>query len=418
MTAQGLDYQGRVGSSGMMNVIAREVGTPAYVYDLAELRLAAADLGEMLPTGSTTFYSVKANPHPRVIAELASSGCRVEVSSTGELHAAIGAGLPGEVCLYNGPAKSAQEIRIALDAGVRWYSVDSGGQFEMLRKLAEAAGVVVEVLLRVNGDAGVRGQGLAMTGTASQFGIDISTVLGNPTKFARSGSVRIAGLHCYMGTNVADEEALVATFRLVADTARTIAPLLPDGLRVLDLGGGFAAPFARKGSRPDYPSLRRQLDQMKEELPGVPDLWFESGRFLSACAGTLLTRVADVKESKGKTFVMLDSGIHHLGGMSGLRRVPPIMTELVTDASTQGTTVRADVVGPLCTPLDAWARGADVPQVSVGDLLQVPNVGAYGLTGSLLGFLSHPIAPEVIVDRGRIIEVSQLELVRTLRAHQ
>lgn len=114
----------------------------------------------------------------------------------------------------------------------------------------------------------------------------------------------------------------------------------------------------------------------------------------------------DVKQSRTRTFVVLDTGIHHLGGMAGLGRIPRsavTFTNLSRPDSTE--TLTADVVGPLCTPLDSLARGLTLPQVQPGDLLAVPNVGAYGLTASLLGFLSHPAPMEIAYRGNEVAEV-------------
>jgi diaminopimelate decarboxylase len=110
--------------------------------------------------------------------------------------------------------------------------------------------------------------------------------------------------------------------------------------------------------------------------------------------------------------VVLESGINHLGGMSGLRRLPPVVPDLVGGAVGGDPLRGAIVAGPLCTPLDTWARSADVPRVRPGDVVQVPNVGAYGLSASLVAFLGHPAPREAVVDGGEVVEVSQLALVR------
>jgi len=127
----------------------------------------------------------------------------------------------------------------------------------------------------------------------------------------------------------------------------------------------------------------------------------------------LLTRVLDSKQSQGRPVVVLESGINHLGGMSGLRRVPPITPDLVTGAGGEPVP-GAIVAGPLCTPLDNWSRVASLPPLSPGDLVLVPNVGAYGLSASLVGFLGHPLPDEVIVVKGQVRQLSRIELTRRI----
>ena len=400
--------------------LVRTFGSPLYVYELDDLRRAVRQLAGIVPAPARLLYSAKANPHPGLLAELHQHGCGVEISSAGELTAALTAGVPAAECLHNGPSKTVPEIEEALRAGVRSFSVDSAAQLGRLDRLAAAAGLRADVLLRVNGNAGAGRQGLAMTGTASQFGIDLDQLTAEPGAFSGGPGARVTGLHFYLGTNVFDETDLLATFRQAIELASSLRGMLPEGLRTLDLGGGFGSPYARHGDRPSYPALRAQLTSLLDEhldgwRTGEPGVIFESGRFLAGACGRLLATVQDVKVSKGRTFVLLDAGINHLGGMAGLRRVPPLVPDLVTGPELDRAPAmdRCDVVGPLCTPLDAWARGVSLPELWPGDLVEVPNVGAYGLTGSLVGFLSHPAPVEVVTDRGVVAHASQIELIRT-----
>lgn len=402
--------------------IADRFGTPAYVYDLARVRAACRDLSAMLPERAALYYSVKANPHPRVIRELHGLGARAEVSSPGEVDAALAGGLdPGDV-LLTAPGKSHDVLDHALDRGVRRFSVDSPTDLDRVDGAAGAHGVEVECLLRVNADQPVGGMGLAMTGTASQFGADASWVLDDPAVFGDRRRARVTGLHLYMGTNLTDEDALVRQYDTALRITARLAPLLGH-LGEIDLGGGFGSPYAQAGDRPTWPGLRSRVEGVLDEhLPhwrtGSPRISFESGRYLAGDCGVLLARVLDVKVSKGQRFVVLDTGVNHLGGMVGLRRLPPILPTFlpVTDPGADevdGRTAATTVVGPLCTPLDTFVRNAQLPAAVPGQLVAVPNVGAYGLTASLLAFLGHRPPAEVICDGDTVHEVSRLQISRT-----
>lgn len=392
--------------------LVERFGSPLYTYDLAAIGTAHADLVAQLPNGSHLLYSVKANPHPQLIRHLRRLGCGVEVSSTGELDAALVAGVSVGDIMHNGPAKSRTELEHAVNAGVRLFSVDSAAQLQALGHVAAQHDRTVDVLVRVNGDSPPAGAGLTMTGTASQFGIDAAALDADPDSF-RHPNVAVRGLHFYLGTNLADEDALIEMFGSAVRLADRLRAVLPGSFDVLDLGGGFAAPYARAGTRPQYPRLRRALtDLLARHMPHRPAVYFESGRYLTAECGRLFATVQDVKESKGRIFVLLDSGINHLGGMAGLRRVPPVVPELITTV-TGRTPVTCDVVGPLCTPLDTWIRRVQLPRMRAGDVVQVPNVGAYGLTGSLIGFLSHEPPVEIVLDGDHVVDVSRLALVRS-----
>jgi diaminopimelate decarboxylase len=401
--------------------VAELFGTPAYVYDLAEIRRAHEALTESVPAGAALYYSVKANPHPGVCGQLARLGCGAEVSSGGEIDACLAAGFPPDRCLVTGPAKTPEEIGLAIARGIREFSAESPVDMRRIAVAAQAAGTPVRCLLRINPDRAVAGVTLAMTGVASQFGADAEWVRAHPEEFAGSPWAEVTGLHLYLGSNVAEEGLLLAQFEAALETVAGIEAALRRRLQVLDLGGGFAAPYARPSEPQRYPGVRRRLTELLElrlpgrlpGSPGSPRLAFESGRYLTAGCGTLLACVMDVKRSKGATFVVLDSGINHLGGMAALHRLPPVRARVVgCDGDQAGEIPDCDLVGPLCTPLDSWARGTTAPAVRVGSLVAVPNVGAYGLTASLLAFLSRVPPVEVIVDGGEILSADRLTLSR------
>jgi diaminopimelate decarboxylase len=393
------------------------VPTPAYVYDLDEVRDAYRKLRSILPDPAELFYSFKANPHPLVVAALRQAGCHAEVCSPGELVTALDAGFPAAGMLYTGPGKRDVDVTEALKAGVTTFSVDSPHGLDQLDRLGGKLGVTARCLLRVNDTDPVPGHGLVMTGLASQFGADAEWIESEPRRFRSRERAVVVGMHLYMGTNVADETSLVAQLVQSARTARRLAEVLRLDIELLDLGGGFAAPFARTGELPAYPNLADRVSEaLDETFPDWrarrPRIAFESGRYLAATCGTLLARVLDVKSSKGQHVLILESGINHLGGMSGLRRLPAMVPTLSDVDSTEETVPRAIVAGPLCTPLDTWARGVAVPRVEPGDLMRVPNVGAYGLSASLLAFLGHPAPDEVVVDAGEVVHTSRLVLRR------
>ncbi|GAB3655000.1 type III PLP-dependent enzyme [Actinocorallia lasiicapitis] len=392
-------------------------GTPFCLYDRADLRLAVAGLRAALPEPSRLYFSVKANPHPDVASVLAGLGCHAEIASSGEVGAALDAGFPAGHVLMTGPGKSPRDLDTALRHGIRRFSVDSPTDLARVGAHAAAAGVEADCLLRVNADEAVPGMGLSMTGTASVFGADASWILARPELFRLSGAARVTGLHLYMGTNIEDVEVLFRQFATSVRLAAEIAAALGTRPSEIDLGGGFGMPYARSGDRPDFRALRPRLEQVLDvSFPGwrdgLPLISFESGRHLAGGCGRLVCGVLDVKKSKGRTFVVLDSGINHLGGMSGLRRIPRIVPDLLTIDARKATVPDCTVAGPLCTPLDTWSQGVPLPELHPGDLVVVPNVGAYGLTAGLLAFLGHPAACEIVVDGPELLSISRPTIAR------
>ncbi|MFG2607166.1 type III PLP-dependent enzyme [Streptomyces sp. NPDC048514] len=418
-------------TSAPISSLTDRFGSPLYVYELSEPEAAAAGLRQALPQPSTLYYSLKANPHPLIARALHKTGCHAEISSEGELTAALAAGFAATDCLYTGPGKTRTEISRAIAEGVVRFSVESAGDYRRVAAAAAAHEVTVDCLLRLNTSHARGAGGLRMTGTSSQFGTDSAAYAADPAAFAPLPGARLAGAHFFAMSNARDTDDLLGSLSAsVVEAARLRSEAgLP--LELLDLGGGFAAPYAGPGERPDYRALREPLEAVLDRyLPdwrhGRPRIAFESGRYLVGGAGRLVCTVGDIKTSHGRDYIVLDTGIHHLGGLSGLGRLLPMKAHPVAaghgaadGAAGHGATGKpagpgkASLVGPLCTPADVLAREAQVDGVAVGDLVEIPNVGAYGLTASLLGFLGRPVAGEVVLRRGTVIDASRLELRRT-----
>lgn len=387
---------------------AETYGTPFYAYDLDQVSQRTRELFAALPEGAHVCHSFKANPLPATAREIRLGGAHAEITSEGELEAARLAGHDLREALFGGPGKTVQEIRTALAAGVRWFSCESWLDLERLSKGAGEAGTELQVLLRVN-PAEAPNARLAMTGVESQFGFDESLLL-QPDARARLQlpGIRLRGVHVYFGTQVANAEAIAENTRRALDTAQRLEAALGFVCSVVNAGGGFPWAYANPAPPPDLTALRSLLDEVWHASPlsQTAELWFEAGRYLTASSGTLVTQVLDVKQSRTRTFVVLDTGIHHLGGMAGLGRIPrSAVTFMNLSRPDNAEVLTADIVGPLCTPLDSLARGLTLPLVQSGDLLAVPNVGAYGLTASLLGFLSHPAPTEIAYRGGQEKEV-------------
>jgi diaminopimelate decarboxylase len=402
--------------------LADRFGTPLYVYDLDRVAAAYHDLRNCLPAGFTVFYSLKANPHPdiaRALREMDSaSPCRAEICSAGELAAALEAGFAPGQCLYTGPGKTEGELVTAIAQGVRTFSVESLTDLERAGRIAVRCGAVIDCLVRINTVSSTAATSIRMAGTPSQFGIDSETLAEQLPRLRAVPGTRLAGAHFYSLSNARDELSLIGELtQSVATAARMHAELgLP--VDILDIGGGFGAPYAVPGPRPVYDKLRAELESaldfgFPQWRSGQPQIACESGRYLVGDCGELVSRVTNVKESRGRRFVILDAGINTLGGMAGLGRLMPL--GVTPDDQPEPGTRTAILAGPLCTPGDILGRNVPLPPVRPGDTITVPNVGAYGATASLLLFLGRPAPLEVVVRGGEVLTVSQLDVRRIYR---
>ena len=306
--------------------LAARFGTPLYVYDMDRVTASYRDLRNSLPPGVAIFYSLKANPHPDVARALrqaeGSPSCRAEVSSVGELAAALEAGFAAGDCLYTGPAKTESELTTAIAAGVRTFSVESLTDLERAGSMAARLGVVIDCLLRINIVTATAATSIRMTGRPSQFGIDSETLAAELPRLQAVSGTRLAGAHFYSLSNARDGESLIGELQQSISTAARLHTELGLPMRVLDLGGGFAAPYAVPGERPVYSRLRDALTSaLDTSFPhwrsGKPWVACESGRYLVGDCGELVATVINIKESRGQRFVILDAGINTLGGMAG-----------------------------------------------------------------------------------------------------
>lgn len=393
--------------------------SPLYVYDLDRVDAACSDLRATLPAPSSLLYSMKANPHPLIAARLRQAGCRLEVSSPGELSAALRSGANGSEVLYTGPAKGLAELDRAVAGGVSTFSVESFAELRRLGQVAARCDTDLTALLRVNGGAAAATPGLRMTGTATQFGIDAEILAAEWSPDLVPDRVRVAGLHLFPVTNARSEGQLLDEFSAAIDTAVEIVRACRLDPAVLDLGGGFGAPYAAPGSRPAYPRLRAEVEKRLDEAfldwrAGSPEVMFESGRHLVADCGTLLTTIVDIKRTQGRTYAVLDAGINALGGMTGLGRLLPMRAAPVVRPESPGGVTIVDLAGPSCTPLDILGRDVPLQEARPGAILAIPNVGAYGLSASLIGFLSRPMPAEVLLADQKVVAYSRPEIHNVL----
>src|SRR5881227_936138 len=386
-------------------------GSPLYVYDLDEAERQAKALFELLPKGAQVLYSVKANPLPEVCAALKNAGCRVEIASLLELEVVREAGFAPDRIMCSGPGKTASLVREMLHVGVNHFSCDSWYDLERLAGVASATKKRADALLRLQVSSAPTGA-VGVGALQSHFGADPAELLNGGA--ARVGALRgaeLAGIHIYSGGQIQSADKLAGTFEYAINLAEQIVQAgVP--LRVLDLGGGFPWPFGTSDAPVDISGLREKLERLNAQrrLTADAQLWFESGRYLVASCGTLLSTVLDVKVALGgKTHIILDTGMVHLGGMAGLGRIYRAVASIEPLAGPDGELLQSvDVVGPTDYALDYVARDASVPVLKPGDAVSIPNVGAYGLTASLVAFTGSQPPAEVCCRGSSVVAVHRL----------
>jgi diaminopimelate decarboxylase len=324
----------------------------------------------------------------------------IDVASAGELRVALDAGADPREISFAGPGKREAELRQAVAAGVL-VNVEGERELALLAGIAQSLGLPARVALRVNPDFELTGSGMRMGGGAKPFGIDAERLPALLGTLEREG-LAFEGFHLFAGSQNLKAEAICEAQRLSYELALRLSAHASAPVRCLNLGGGFGIPYFPGEQRLDLAPIAENLQRLAEraarELPQAA-LVLELGRYLVGEAGIYVARVLERKVSRGQVFLVTDGGLHHHLAASGnfgqvLRKNYPVAIGTRMGAAAVES---VSVVGPLCTPLDLLAERMALPEAGEGDLVVVFQSGAYGLTASPVAFLSHPMAPEVLV---------------------
>jgi diaminopimelate decarboxylase len=279
--------------------------------------------------------------------------------------------------------------------------LESEGEAARALAIAGELGKRPRLSVRVNPPFALKGAGMKMGGFASPFGIDHDRVAVVVRGLIEAGA-EWRGLHLYAGSQCLDWTALAETFRQGIALAGEISEAAGAEPPEVNLGGGFGIPYFDGDQEVDEQALGAALGEMLVDSPqtlATTQFIIELGRWLVGEAGVYLTRIVDRTESRGKTFLVTDGGLHHMLAASGnfgqlLRRNYPVAIASRFNAPAEE---EASIVGCLCTPLDILADEVAIPAAEVGDLVAVFCAGAYGLSASPQAFLSQARARELIV---------------------
>lgn len=388
--------------------IARTCGTPLYVYDetvlLDQLRQLRRALGDEIGI----YYSVKANPHPQIISLFVRAGVGCEIASGGEYALARSAGAGVEKIVFAGPGKGRDELEYVVAHGIGEIHLESFEEIELLEEIARRQEKEVGVAIRMNPASAALAGGLLMGGgQPTAFGFEEESLAEVVRTLGRHTRLKLKGVHLYTGTQILDAGVLLGHWRRAVEIAIRTAELADTSVATIDLGGGLGIPYFAHEKELDLELLgsgARELIAQSRLHPRIRGAQFvvEPGRFLVGPGGVYVARVRSVKNCRGTIFVVLDGGMNHNLAASGnlgqvLRRDYPILN-LTRQSGPQSTVV---VVGPLCTPIDTLARKATISTPRSGDLIGILQSGAYGLTASPVGFLSHATPAEVLVASGK-----------------
>lgn len=393
--------------------IAKEQGTPAYVYSRETLLDHYTKIDQAFAAVPHLIcFSVKANSNLGVLAILNKAGSGFDVVSGGELHRVQKIGGPMKKVVYAGVGKTDEEIGAALKAGILMFNVESEAELDNIGRIAtdlrekKQIAEPARVALRVNPDVDPHTHHYITTGKKeTKFGVDLqraSAILKNAPKYK---NVQVAGIHAHIGSQITEvepyKESLGKVVSFIKDHRSKDVPLT-----YLNSGGGFGIYYADKKAPPVAQFAQVMLPLIQQSSC---TLVLEPGRFIVGNSGILLTRVIYVKDSGAKRFLIVDAGMNDLIRPSlydAFHEIWPVESETLPPTrggaakSDPDATLEVDVVGPICESGDFLAKGRALPkEIKRGDLLAVFSAGAYGYVMAS-NYNTRGRAPEIIVKGG------------------
>ena len=391
--------------------IAKEVGTPFYLYSKATLarHFQAFDSG-FEGMDHITCFAVKSCSNIAILSLFGNLGGGADIVSGGELFRALKAGVdPGKI-IYSGVGKTKEELRYGLEANILLFNVESEQELHRLNSVAADMGVKAPISFRVNPDVDPKTHAYISTGLAkNKFGIPIREALGLYLQAEAMENIEVKGVSCHIGSQLTLISPFVETLRKLKEL---VVSLAEKGIVVqyIDLGGGVGIIY--DDEEPPHP--KEYAKAIREELAGLKaTLILEPGRVIVGNAGIMVTEVQYTKSNRGgekeKHFVIVDAGMNDLARPSlygAFHGIQPVKKD--------GDSVQvADVVGPICETGDFLAKDVALPRVEQGDLLAVLSAGAYGFTMAS-NYNSRPRAAEVMVTGDQFGVIRKRESMESL----
>ena len=373
--------------------IAAAVGTPFYVYSTATLERHFKLFDDALEgTEHLVCFAMKSLSNQAVLRVLAGVGAGMDVVSGGEYLRAKAAGVSGDKIVFS-VGKTADEMRLALEGGIRQFNVESEPEMQVLSRVASEMGVEAPITVRVNPDVDAKTHAKIATGKSeNKFGIPISRARDVYAMAASLPGLKVIGIDVHIGSQLTDLAPFELAYQKVAELTEQ---LRADGHEItrLDLGGGLGIPYAHSNEAPPLPSdygalIKRTVGHLGCEIE------IEPGRLISGNAGLMVSKVIYVKEGEDRKFLIIDGAMNDLirpAMYEAHHDIVPVIEPVVGEEP-----ATYDIVGPICESGDTFAKGRTMAAVGPDDLIAFRSAGAYGAVMAS-EYNSRPLIPEVLV---------------------
>lgn len=391
--------------------LTQQYGTPLYVYSRKAMLAALAPYQQALAGRQhLVCFAVKSNSNIAVLQTFAQAGCGFDIVSGGELARVLAAGGDASKVVFSGVGKTRAEMRLALDAGVRCFNVESTAELEVLSQVASEMGKTARVSLRVNPDVDAGTHPYISTGLkGNKFGVAHEQAIHTYQRAASLPGIEVTGIDCHIGSQITEIAPYLDALDRVLDLVEAIEGAgIP--IHHLDLGGGLGITYTDETPPGADELIKQLLAKIDARGHGHRELVFEPGRSLVGNAGVLLTEVMFLKPGEKKNFCIVDAAMNDL--------MRPALYEaymgIVNTRQREGAPVVWDVVGPVCESGDWLGRDRSLA-VQPGDVLAVLSAGAYGMTMAS-NYNTRGRAAELMVDGNQVWLIRERESVDALFA--
>ena len=390
--------------------IAARFGTPCYVYSRAALTDSYKQFENALHGRDHLIcYAVKANPNLAILNVFARLGAGFDIVSGGELQRVLAAGGDARKVVFSGVGKSVTEMRMALEAGILCFNVESAAELERLNEVAGSMGKVAPVSLRVNPDVDAKTHPYISTGLRqNKFGVAYGEAIALYSRARDLPHLRITGVDCHIGSQLTEVSPFIAAAEKVLALVDALAS---EGIRLehIDLGGGLGIRYNDETP----PTIADYVAALLDALDGRSEkLILEPGRVLVGNAGVLLTRVEYLKHGEEKNFAIVDAAMNDLmrpALYDAYHHILPVQQENVAAQN-------YEIVGPICETGDFIGHARSLA-IAPQSLLAVLSAGAYGMSMSS-NYNTRPRAAEVMVDGNAVHLVRERETMQQLYADE
>ena len=399
--------------SQALSALAAQHGTPLFVYSKASMlhALAAYQRG-FAGRNVQICYAMKANPALGVIQVFAEAGCGFDIVSGGDMARVLAAGGQANKIIFSGVGKTRAEMRLALQAGIGCFNVESEAELEVLSEVALALGTRAPVSIRVNPNVDPKTHPYISTGLkGSKFGVAHERVVPTYQRAAQLKGIQVVGIDCHIGSQITEVEPYLDAVDRMLDLVEAIeAAGIP--LHHIDFGGGLGINY-NGDTPPSADALwARMLSKLDARGFGQRQLMIEPGRSLVGNAGVCVTEVLYLKPGEQKNFCIVDAAMNDLPRPAMYQAFHGIIP---LSPRTQAPTTY-EVVGPVCESGD-WLGHERALAVAEGDLLAVLSAGAYCMSMAS-NYNSRGRAAEVLVDANQAHVIRQRETIADQMQHE